>query len=226
MKICSIDNCISKHKGHGYCDKHYQRFKKYGDPLISFPKKSCAVNGCEGKYYGSSYCNKHYLRWKFHRDLNHVRCARYESMQEAYEAQVIKSDDCWGWNGSIDDFGYGLLTLRRVKMRAHRFSYEYQIGPIPEGIFVCHKCDHPACTNPSHLFLGTNQENIHDCVKKDRHARGERSGHSKITQEQAVLIKTLLAQGSRMINIVHEHNFTYSTVSGIKSGRSWKHIEI
>jgi len=172
MKICVIEGCCSKVKGHGFCDKHYQRFKRHGDPNVYFKKKKCTVDGCLDKYYGKGYCNKHYLRIKYHGDINHERSGLYKTPEEAWENQVIKNNDneCWGWNGALTD-GYGQLRfkLNGRMLRAHRVSYEIHFGKIPAGMFVCHKCDNPICSNPTHLFLGTNLDNLNDCIKKGRH---------------------------------------------------------
>ena len=129
MKTCSIDGCVGKHKGYGFCDKHYQRFKKYGDADVCFQKKSCSVVLCTDTYYGKGYCNKHYLRMKYHSDLNHVRSPKYKNPEDAYNGEVIRTSDneCWGWIGKLHDYGYGALRYKPQKLTAHRFSYVYHI---------------------------------------------------------------------------------------------------
>lgn len=64
MNTCAIDGCNGKYKGLGYCTKHYQRFKKYKDPLIVFPKRVCSVEGCLKEFLAKGYCAFHYSRWK------------------------------------------------------------------------------------------------------------------------------------------------------------------
>jgi hypothetical protein len=54
-------------------------------------------------------------------------------------------------------------------MRAHRYSYQAFKGQIPDGMQVCHTCDVRNCVNPEHLWIGTNQDNFDDMVKKGRH---------------------------------------------------------
>lgn len=84
-------------------------------------------------------------------------------------------DECWPWLGKGNGDGYGRIGIgsRADKsgrdIAAHRFAWELEYGPIPAGMNVCHRCDNPPCTNPWHLFLGTQTDNLADMVSKGRH---------------------------------------------------------
>lgn len=95
-------------------------------------------------------------------------------VEERFFMKVIKNKSgCWGWRASVTTKGYAAFahvdSLGRKQYTGTRFSYFYHSGnPIPVGMCVLHKCDNPKCTNPKHLFLGTQKENIRDCWKKGR----------------------------------------------------------
>lgn len=99
------------------------------------------------------------------------------------KVHMVPEAGCWIWAGCISgETRYGAFMLSRGKqMGAHRASWIIHRGPIPEGMFVCHKCDTRECVNPDHLFLGTHTDNMQDCSRKGRTSRpyGRLSGKAK-----------------------------------------------
>jgi len=75
---------------------------------------------------------------------------------------------CWEWTRARGKKGYGMIWVVDKFIRVSRAAYELYVGPIPEGLNVCHKCDNPPCFNPEHLFVGTQSDNIRDSVEKGR----------------------------------------------------------
>lgn len=78
-------------------------------------------------------------------------------------------DKCWKWLGTKHFKGYGIFTLSGKKLKAHRASYMLHHGEIPEGMHILHTCDNPECTNPDHLYAGTNDDNVRDKMVRERH---------------------------------------------------------
>lgn len=97
---------------------------------------------------------------------------------------------CWIWQGAIlKGCGYGVFFLNGKNRRAHRVAWQLTKGSVDTTLFVCHHCDNPACVRHSHLFLGTNSENMVDCVRKGRNPNKEKThcsnGHSYSTANTA-----------------------------------------
>lgn len=75
---------------------------------------------------------------------------------------------CWIWTGIITIWGYGRIKSGGKMHAAHRVAWVLAYGDIPDGLFVCHKCDNPACVRPEHLFVGTVLDNTRDREAKGR----------------------------------------------------------
>lgn len=76
--------------------------------------------------------------------------------------------DCWLWQNYRQSSGYGQTYVEGKRILAHRLSWMAFKGPIPEGLNVLHKCDTKRCVNPAHLFLGSQADNVKDCIDKGR----------------------------------------------------------
>lgn len=96
-----------------------------------------------------------------------------KTTEERFLSHVKKLENgCWKWIASHFHNGYGAFKFNRKIEKAHRFSYEYYIGKIPEKMLACHSCDNTWCVNPNHIFIGTQTDNMQDCKKKGRNTKG------------------------------------------------------
>ncbi len=93
------------------------------------------------------------------------------------KVQIGTVDECWEWMAAKDPRGYGRIggddrrpSGRKRTELAHRVAYKMKVGPVPDGLFVCHHCDNSGCCNPKHLFLGTCKDNNQDMYRKGRDA--------------------------------------------------------
>jgi hypothetical protein len=148
-------------------------------------------------------------------------------MREMFNSRVIKKEGCWGWSRYIDSNGYTIVNAGHGNpILGHRVSWMIHNGPIPDGMFICHHCDNPTCTNPNHLFLGTPKDNMVDCIKKNRKnvSRGEAHYGCKLSDDKVLEIKRLVNLGYSQSKLANMFGVRPSTIQNIVDGRTWKHV--
>lgn len=135
-------------------------------------------------------------------------------------------DECWIWKGNKSPQGYGFIVTDQKMYRSHRVCYELCNGPIPKGMYVCHRCDNPQCVNPSHLWLGTPAENNRDRANKKRnnHTFGELHPSAKINSADVVEIRKMAEQGVRQRDIATLYGITQHSVWSIIHRKTWQHV--
>lgn len=141
-----------------------------------------------------------------------------------------KGDGCWLWQGSVfQGTGYGRMKIHQKTYRSHRLAWVLTNGSIPDGLYVCHRCDVPLCCRPDHLFLGTPAENYADMVAKGRRAEfvaGEGHGKHRLTASDVLDIRqSYEAGGISMRKLGAMYGVHLATIHLIITRRNWAHLE-
>ena len=224
---------------------------------MNIPSKICLM--CGTIFY------KSILRSK--KDWDKTKCCsticagqfKRNKPEDVWKKIDIKSDDdwwrCWEWMGGLFNSGYGAFSILHKSYRVHRIVYEQTIGPIPDGLLVCHSCDNPSCCNPNHLWLGTSKDNVVDREQKGRGKRlcgiqhpffnkhcseetkkkisialkhlneGEKSGQSKLTEEDVLEIREMFSTGKYYQWELGEiFGVCQAEISMIVNNKKWKYL--
>lgn len=132
-------------------------------------------------------------------------------------------DGCWLWNAKTGTTGYGEFRCYGRLLRSNRTAWEFVHGPIPNDLWVLHKCDVRRCVRPDHLFLGTYLDNIADKVAKNRshRPRGEKSAVAILKEANVIEIRAMLSNGATLRTCAEKFNVSWSCIMNIKNGRRW-----
>lgn len=195
-KQCSVEGCQNKYYAKSFCEKHYQRNKKYWSPKDK--------------------------RW----DHNIWIEKFWNNIDKNWISVTDIWTPCWLLNWSKSHWWYMRLYINWIEHRWHCLSWKiHNNQEIPPWMHICHKCDTPACVNPEHLFLWTPKENAQDKVKKWRARTGdhrwEKCWKAKLTEKQVLEIRN---DNRSNIIIAKDYNIDKSSISDIKRRKTWKHI--
>lgn len=150
---------------------------------------------------------------------------------ERFWQYVDKSAECWEWVGGLSAGGYGQFSFNGRTRLAHRVSWQLHKGSIPDGLYVCHKCDNRRCVNPSHLFLGTGAENSYDMIVKGRnvpppHRPGQESGAARLDNDAVREIRRLFEIGDvTKAELARRFGVGETTIWNVVNKRTWRNVD-
>ena len=116
--------------------------------------EACSHDPCDEPALWRGLCGTHY-----HRSYHDRRMDEPLTTEGKFWDRVSKSDECWTWTGGTNSKGYGIFYVAGKNIRAHRFSYELNVGPITKGQVIDHLCYMPGCVRPDHLRAVTSGMN-------------------------------------------------------------------
>ena len=165
---------------------------------------------------------------------------------EDFWRRVVRADGCWEWSGARMPTGYGHLRYNGREWYAHRLAYALAIGAIPDGAFICHRCSHPPCCRPDHLYAGSARDNHADAVaashatkppmffgsehwahvRPERIVKGERHGLAKVSADDVREMRRLYGQGGVSYRTLGgQYGMTAQAVCRIVKRRVWQHVD-
>ncbi len=159
------------------------------------------------------------------RDKSRLRISQ-DLKKRFHTLYEIDENGCWIFKKGKSSGGYGCITYKGKQQRAHRVSYLLFNGDIKKGLFVCHSCDRPSCINPTHLWIGTNQDNIKDMFSKNRKSHvGEKNTRAILKEKEVKCIKIQLTNGHKINDIAKKYKVSRPVIEKIKYGYTWKHLD-
>jgi len=143
-----------------------------------------------------------------------------KTLEERFYEKVMPEPNtgCWLWSGSLNNRGYARIHVDKKNKLASRVSFSMHNGKINDSLLVCHSCDTPSCVNPDHLFLGTHEDNLTDCVIKGRRPFTQ----NRLTIEDVLIIKERLKNGETQNSIAKDFCVHHVSIGNIKQGKTWK----
>jgi hypothetical protein len=136
---------------------------------------------------------------------------------------------CWLWTAGLFTNGYGQFRAGPKKVKAHRAAYEMEVGPIPGGALIRHRCDVRRCCRPDHVLPGDHAQNAADRDSRGRGRSipppprpGESNPAAKLTKNQAIEIRILIGAGCSREELAATYGVSPWTVRAIEENRIWR----
>lgn len=156
-----------------------------------------------------------------------------KTFQDVWDlVKVAAPNECWEWQGCVNNTGYGSITISQKAYSAHRVVYgltfpgkiDFQ-APKDKKLkqFILHKCDNRLCCNPAHMDLGNYADNNKDAAQKGRSRapRGAEHKNAKLTKEQAEQVRQIHKTGLTFVEIGKMFNIHANNISRIVKFRGY-----
>ncbi len=158
-----------------------------------------------------------------------IRRRKDVEVRTRFESRIAKTDGCWLWTARTDEYGYGAITVRGQELKAHRLSYEFYVGRIPDGLLVLHSCDNPPCVRPDHLRAGTYADNVNDMWSRGRGPARHGVHAGALTRLNDEIVRRMREEyakgGVTCAQLGKKYGIGYSQASNITSRKSWRHVD-
>lgn len=141
------------------------------------------------------------------------------------KVNIRNTDQCWPWKASTRGRGdniYGQFKLNDKMFQSHRISWYLSNGDIPKGKLICHNCDNSLCCNPSHLYCGTQKDNIQDRSRRNRVDCSVYAHSMSLYSGEIWLVRKLYVAGIKQKDIAKMFKTSQPTISTVL--RSNKYI--
>lgn len=229
-RICSVNGCNNSQYSRGYCERHYRRLIKYGDPTgcpPKFQKPKCSVAVCTKTAECAGYCKAHYSRLKRHGDPLGGRNTTSIAVAWIEEHVAYSDDSCLiypfrrRWNG------YGEVLFRGNRTAANRVMCTLAHGDAPTPTHhAAHSCGNGfgGCVNPRHLYWATKKENERDKRSHGTLPLGEKHSQSKLTSNDVRRIRQI-GRTMPLERTAETFGVCRQTVANILARKVWAWLE-
>ena len=232
---CNCQNCgksfmafpsVVKKGGGKFCSMQCRGIAKRGEHRAEHIDRTCQHCGKAFSVRASAVARGNRGRFCSRQCVNDNRSTGFD---ERFWSRVDSSDPdgCWLWAAGAFEGGYGAMVYGGKLCKASRIAWELTNGPIPDGLWVLHRCDNPPCCNPAHLFIGTPRDNTHDALRKGRWCRtpGEARWSAKLRDVDVIDIRNrYVPRKVTLKDLADEYGVTFQLISMIVNRKIWTHI--